>query len=143
QRLVFGFDSTNIIELVQKDFEILRNSGAIRFIGNTFALIEIVRLDEYQHKVLCMLVLTLAGVLKYISPYYLDLGINRRQIPDSISAIGQAVSANWTNYYPLYEVVNNGRRCWIASTNPILLFLTNLITFRNGLFQRIVDLQSQ
>lgn len=143
QRLVFGFDSTNIIELVQKDFETMRKSGAARMIGGTFALIEVDRLDQYQRKVLCMLVLTLSRVVQYISPFYLDLGISRRQIPGPISAIAHAVSANWTNYYPLYEVVNSGGNCWIASTNAILLFLTNLITFKNGLFQRAVDLRGQ
>jgi hypothetical protein len=143
QRLVFGFDSTNIIELVQKDFEVLENSGAVRTIVDTFSLIEVERLDEYQQRVLSTLVLTLSRVLQFISPYYFDLGIIRKQNLDEIAAISHAVSANWTNYYPLYQVMNSGQQCWVASSTPILMSLTNLITFKNGLFQRIIDLRGK
>jgi Holliday junction resolvase-like predicted endonuclease len=139
QRLTLGFDSTDLITLGQEGFESL-TSGLYHHGFDALWAARVDRLDHSRRRMVDRLTLGLSTIKGFIAPFYFDLGVPRRQPADEIRAVASVLLANWTNYYPVYELTDDSGDPWrVTSKAPFVICLANLATFRNSLFRRLVD----
>lgn len=140
QKLVLGFDSSNLIELCQGNFDLLRSAGALKEIHEVVRAIDITHLTEPHHRVLDSMALTLPRARRFFKPFYFDLGSDRIEPVADLEALVDVLGANWGNYYPFYRLEGDRTGAWMVTTKtPLLISLANLATFRNHLFRKLVE----
>jgi hypothetical protein len=142
ERLILGYDSTEILELAEHGFGSLRDQGALHDLAaGRLWVIDPDRLDECQRRLLHAITLNLDRVRRFATPFYFDLGATRASSSDDdLAAVGAVLTANWANYYPIYEVSDHSQKRWLLTSKmPLLLCLGNMATFRNRLFGRTIE----
>lgn len=144
QRLALGFDSTDLIRLGQESFEPGSAAGSFHDLFDTLWAVRVDQLDQSRKRLVNALTLTLPTIKGFIAPFYFDLGVARRQPVEEIRAVTHVLLANWTNYYPVYELFDESGNPWrVTSKAPFVICLANLASFRNSLFRRLVDTAGQ
>ncbi len=141
QRLVLGFDSTDLLQLSIGGFETLRSLGALQDLHQLVWAIDVGRLEASQKRLLDALTFTRARIHRFAAPFYFDLGIPRQGEAEELAVLVDTLGGSWwANYYPLYELVDEKGKSWLVTTKmPFLIFLGNLGSFKNRLFQRIIE----
>jgi hypothetical protein len=138
QRLVLGFDVVELRELFEDRFTLLRRLGAVDEGADGIIIINSSSLETRQRLLLDAVTLTFDRAQRFVAPFYFDLGTERRTAANDSDVLAQSLRANWTNYYPLYQLTDNtGVRVVATTASPAIFFFGHFVSFKALLLQRL------